>query len=309
MRLAALLLVFVWVHAVAGTAVAQRQGPRHDEASTRLASGTVLFNNGNYDGAIAEFEASYALEPDALIRLNIGQCHRQLARYDEAIAEYRRYLAEATDATRERRAQVERTIRDLEGVVATVSVEVRPMGATVRVDGRTIGAAPLTAPLRLGAGRRVLEVSADGYRTSTQDLMVAGGESRTVTVELAPADTGMIHVASEPGGAIVHIDGSERGPTPVELVLQSGGHVIEARLEGFRAYRQAVTLAPQQDLRLQIQLEQDTGHDVVGEPWLWILVGAGVVGLGVGATFLGIWLTPPQPDCGTLGPCATATLP
>ncbi len=311
----ALFAILLATLAIPESGLAQSGGARRAgssaprvQAAARLQAGTVLFQEGNFDGAIAEFEASYALDPIALTRLNIGQCYRQLERYDEAIAEYRRYLAEATDVSRERREQVEVTIRDLVGLVATITLQVEPAGAAIRVDGRDVGAAPLSAPLRLGAGRRVVEVTADGYRTVRQDLLVAGGEVRTVEIQLPAANTGTVHVISTPEGAVVRIDGEEVGPTPLQRVLQSGGHVIEAQSEGFRLYRQSLTLAPLQDLHLQLQLELDTGPGVTGEWWFWTVVGAGAVGLVVGAVFLGIWLNPPQPDCGILPECATATL-
>ncbi len=262
--------------------------------------GVQLFDEGSYDGALAEFRLSYDQSPLAGVLVNVALSLVELDRYDEAIDAYRRYLSAATHASAERRAAIEREIASLEARSATISLDVDRSGAEVLIDGRSVGSTPLTRPLRLTAGRRVLEVRLDGFVPVRDELEVVGGIDRSVLVRLAPVDrNGVIHIDAEPAEAELRIDGLDVGRAPVERRLPMGGHVIEGFLADYRTWRTDVQLADDQELALRIVMEHE-GPDVTRDWWFWTIIGIGIVG-AVGAITAGV-------VCGATDACTTTVV-
>ncbi len=297
-RLAAPLIVVALTLCMSTGASAQRRGATaqrartaHTEAREHFYDASVLYEQGNLDGAVVEFEASYALEPLPVVRFNIAQCLKGLYRYAEAADEYTRYLTDSQSVPAERRAAVRATIAELRSLIAPITLSVEPAGAEVRVDGRTMGTAPLAAPLQLTAGRRVLEVVLDGHVTVREEIAVIARRARTIRVRLARQETaGTLRVRSSPLHARVRIDGLEVGAAPVERRVTAGGHVIEASANDFQLYRASVQIREQQTLDLLAQLEPEETPSVTSRWWFW----AGISGVAVLTTVLLIALWPTQ---------------
>lgn len=70
---------------------AQASAP-NEEWREHLKVGERLYNLGKFDEAIKEFEAGYAIQPHSLFLYDLGQCYRQLERYEKAIWYFDRYL-------------------------------------------------------------------------------------------------------------------------------------------------------------------------------------------------------------------------
>lgn len=82
-------------------------------AQARFAAGTVLYQAGDYRGAIVEFEAGWELAPRPAFLVNIGQAWRKLGDKAAALAAFRRYLAEAGPKDPERPA-VQQLVDEME---------------------------------------------------------------------------------------------------------------------------------------------------------------------------------------------------
>jgi hypothetical protein len=293
--LAALLVVALALLATNG-ASAQRRGAEaarartaHTEAREHFYDASVLYEQGNLEGAIVEFEASYAIEPLPVVRFNLAQCLKGLFRYADAIEQYQRYLADSQNVPADRRAAVRATIDELRSLIAPITIAVAPEGAEVRIDGRTMGTAPLAAPLQLAAGRRVLEVVLDGHVTVRDEIAVVARRPRTIRVRLARQETaGTLRIRTAPRRALVRIDGLEVGAAPVERRVTAGGHVIEASANDFQLYRTSVQIRERQTLDLLATLEHEEAPSVTSRWWFW----AGVSGVAAFATVLIIALWP-----------------
>ena len=261
------------------------------EARSRFYTGAQLYQEGDYEAALVEFRESARLRSMPVVTFNIAQTLRALHRYAEAVDVFRQYLDEGRDdLAADRRASVERTIRALERRIAPVTLAVEPRGAEIRVDGRTVGSAPLGGPLLLASGRRVLEITADGYVPVHDEVEVVGRQPRTLRVRLAPRESaGTVRVTSQPERADVRIDGLEVGEAPVERRVPFGGHVIEARLDGYETYRTSVEIGERQDFALQAVLDEETDPGLLGRWWFW----AGASAVLVGATIAIVLLAQP----------------
>jgi tetratricopeptide (TPR) repeat protein len=249
------------------------------EARERFMAGAELFDEERFDAAAVEFERSFALRPVPVVLFNLAQCYRRLLRHDDAIEAFRRYLAlGGASIAADRRRGVEQEIAAIEAQTGAVALDVSPAGARVSIDGRPAGAAPLPE-LRLAEGHRALRIEAEGYVTIEDELVVVGREGRRVEVRLAALDTAAtLRLDVTPPAARMMIDGLDVGSGTTERRVPSGGHVIEARLEGHRPYLASVELAERQELALHLQLEVERAREVTEEWWFWTTIGVVVAG-------------------------------
>jgi PEGA domain len=127
---------------------------------------------------------------------------------------------------------------------ATLRVETEPPGATVYVDGRARGAAPL-AIAGLDAGRSyAVRAALPGHRDDEQLVSAAAGES-AVRLRL-PAAPSVVAIESEPPGARVRVDGADTGKlTPAALDLPSGrAAAVRLERDGYAPQTLAITAPP-----------------------------------------------------------------
>lgn len=141
----------------------------------------------------------------------------------------------------------------LEPAWAEVSVASTP-AATVSVDGEVVGATPLE--LELLEGRRVMRLSADGYKTWKQTLKIEPGKDVNLgEIVLAKAD-GSLHVTSMPDNANVTVDGEYRGRTPLDIaVAPDKAHKLRLLREGYRPAEHSATVASGKREALHVDLE------------------------------------------------------
>jgi hypothetical protein len=226
-----------------------------DSAKRHFMQAIALYNDGNFNAALAEFQAAYATKPAPSILYNIGLTYKALFLYNDAIRSLDQYLREETKLQPERKAEVEQLLREMRALLADVSLAVSPEGAAVKVDGRTIGRAPIGQYL-LSAGRHVLEVSADGYVAQQKELMVTAGVPMAVSIALVVIPkTGRVRVEAQPVDAAIKID--QRGyPPPVDVELPLGGHTLEIAARGYVTHREELLVAPGQTRDVRVSLRR-----------------------------------------------------
>ncbi len=140
--------------------------------------------------------------------------------------------------------------------VGGLELRVRPVGATVLVDGEPVGTSPLDGPVLAAAGPRRVEARRAGYDPAHAEVTVRAGERVLVELTLARADplpeavAGRLVVAASPDGARVLVDG---GPFRGEP-LPAGPHEVEVALEGHEPWHDVVTVAAGEVRRLEARL-------------------------------------------------------
>jgi hypothetical protein len=100
---------------------------------------------------------------------------------------------------------------------ATLTLETRPAGAEVSIDGQRRGESPLSLSLSPGTHTMTLR---RGREERTVPLMLAAGAEITQYLEFTAAASpvaqgGRISVVTDPPGARVKVDGEPRGISPV----------------------------------------------------------------------------------------------
>ena len=141
------------------------------------------------------------------------------------------------------------------------------VGADVRVDGVSIGTAPLT-DVEVKPGRRRVEFVAERFLAQVLELAVVGeGQRQSLAGELTP-NWAPVALVSQPAGAQVLLDGTPVGTTPVELEVEAGERQLELRLAGHNAWRQAITVLADQPLNVaEVTLVQADGRvELITDP-------------------------------------------
>ncbi|MBI2391581.1 MAG: hypothetical protein HYV09_18480 [Deltaproteobacteria bacterium] len=160
------------------------------EARARYERGLKLYEQGAFDAALVEMRRAYELSPSYKILYNLGLIHRQLNDHAAALEAFREYLAEGgKKLDPKRRAEVEKAVKELEPLVATVTIEVDVVGAEITIDDAVVGTSPLAHPVLVNAGKRKIAAKLAGKPAATRVLTMAGSDTVTVKLELSESKT------------------------------------------------------------------------------------------------------------------------
>lgn len=173
MRFHFLLLFVVSLPAAALPAdaptAADRAAPEVKSARDLFEAAEKLYRQKKYAAAVVKFEEVQALRPHAVVMFNIARCREQLGEAAAALRWYREYLrveegAKDQEQVLQAVVRLERKLR--EQGVQQLTVITDPPGARVEINGRDLGAAPVTT--ELAEGEHSVAVSAPGYETAQQ---------------------------------------------------------------------------------------------------------------------------------------------
>jgi formylglycine-generating enzyme required for sulfatase activity len=131
-----------------------------------------------------------------------------------------------------------------------------PAGATVSVDGKTLGTTPFTGELIHGA--RKIGVTLKGYKPWSRAITVVAGQAVHIPdVALAQAD-GVLEVVTNPSGAAITVDGRFRGEAPVKIAVSPNReHRITAMKAGYAPRTASAQAAPDGVESVALQLEPE----------------------------------------------------
>lgn len=163
----------------------------YQEAKERVARGEKLFEEGNFDAALAEFRRSYDTMQGHparyLVLYNIGQCYEKLYLYDSALESYQSYLFEGGESAEDRatvRAKMDLLSTLLGKLELTVTSE---DGAPVPeyelwVDGRFLGKDRKSA--LIPGGNHEVEIRARGFESRAAPLGLAAMSTHELSFKL-----------------------------------------------------------------------------------------------------------------------------
>lgn len=142
----------------------------------------------------------------------------------------------------------------------TLVVTTDPQGATVSLDGKEIGKAPLTRPA-VSAGEHTLVAELPGYHPIEKRVEIERAQEAEVHLVLA-RQMRAVSIASQPEGAEVSWDGKVIGQTPAQIARTPvGKHVLLLALAGYDEVAQDVEIAPgDQPTELSFDLIRQVGN-------------------------------------------------
>lgn len=173
----------------AGAARADGAADAKAAAERHFVAGLDRAEAGDWQAALVEFDASYALVPSAAALSNKAFCLQRLGQNAAALSVCEQVLSDfAGELEEEERAQLERLRADLSPLVGEVLVETSTPGASVFIDEREHRLGTTRASLKLDPGEHSIRI-VDGsnpparYRVNVQ----AGQRVSLATAPTPPA--------------------------------------------------------------------------------------------------------------------------
>ncbi len=220
---------------------ANPEADRTEQAKRHFTSGVKLFQDGNYAGALAEFEAAYRNKPGPNSLKNVALSQKGLFRYAEAADTLEQVLKRHdAELSAEERVAIRAAIDELASLVGSIVVRASVPDARLSVNGRQLEAEESQRPLRLNVGEHTLVAEAPGYARATRIVRVAGGQRDVVVDIQMKATSGFIEVRAQSPEDAIAIGGVPlkfgyyRGPFP------PGRHLVQVYRSGFAGHEQMV---------------------------------------------------------------------
>lgn len=254
------LFLFTTCLVVAVPALAFAQNG-HAEARHAFELGVQLFDEHNYDAALAELNHAYELEPNYAVLYNLGLVHAALNHSVEAVDALERYLHEGAEhIDRAHRDRVSQELARQRDRIGTIAVVVNVAGAIIALDGHDVARAPVTEPIRAPVGSHSITARAPGYETVEVTMALAGGETFTASFNLrADESHGMLRIVSPLSGVAVTLDGAAIGTTPIDeaIPVAPGTHQVAATRAGYLDYAADVDvrLGGEREVRLRLDVD------------------------------------------------------
>jgi hypothetical protein len=246
----------------------------------------LLFDSGDYQGALLKFENAHRLSGDPRLLWNQAVCAKNLRQYARAIKLVQRYLDSKSplvtpDAVEAGRAFLEAALPLTAKLTITASVP----GASVYLDDRLLGTLPLEPDLRVDLGMHSLRLEKFDYVDFDETLTVTDSKDIVVRAELRRIlHQGTLSVQAKPGNAIA-VNGSVVGVGQWQGTLPSGRHRLRVSAPGARPYETELVVVDNQTRSVNVTLEEARGGGI--PTWIWISGGVLLAsGLGVAGYYL-----------------------
>jgi copper chaperone CopZ len=234
------------------------------EARRHFKLGIKLYQDANYPGALAEFEAAYAAKPGPSSLQNAALCQKALFRYREAAATLEELLrAHGSELNEGETKAVTEAIDELHGFVGSIVVNVEPSEAKVSIDGRAVPLSELRTGVDLNVGEHTLVADLPGYARLSLVVSVASGQKHLpIELKLKATDGFLNVIASDPRAAIA-IDGTTRAFHEWRgSVKPDTDHLIQVFREGYETFETSVSVG----LGKTLDVRADLGPHIDGEP-------------------------------------------
>jgi serine/threonine protein kinase len=123
----------------------------------------------------------------------------------------------------------------------------KPEGATVTIDGESVGTTPWLGELTEGEHR--LRLSRPGYSPVEQRIAVSAGETLKQSLQLTPRQRNVEVTISANPGTEIYVDGESAGKIPpnVNLTLSTGRHTIRYVIADYAEHQETVDVLPNRE--------------------------------------------------------------
>ena len=267
-----LVLLFM----VQNSALGAQDSGALERAHKHYESGVALFEAGNKEQALVEFQLANEIAPKKENIFMIAQCEYHLGQLVPARTHYQAYLAEEkqgelADLSRLRIEAINRR----PGVFAINTV---PDNVEVRIEGEgTAIAGQAPNEFRVPRGHYHVTASKANFTSETRELSIEVAETKPLFFKLEPIPAHLT-IRTDPPGATLFVKGN-RTQNPYVQDVPPGNYEIYAEAAYYQPKRETITLSPGEDRVVEFPLTyvQRSGRpELIG---FW--TGIGVVGGGL----------------------------
>ena len=234
------------------------------EARRHFKLGIKLYQDTNYPGALAEFEAAYSAKPGAGSLQNVALCQKALFRYREASSTLAQLLAQhATELSEGEKKAVTDAITELNGLVGSIVVNVDPTDAKVTLDGRAVPASELHTGVDVNVGEHTLVADLPGYARLSRVVSVASGQKKLPFELKLKATDGFLNVIASDSRAAIAVDGVTRAFHEWHGVVKPDSDLlVQVFRAGYESFESNVTVA----LGKTVEVRATLGLPLDGSP-------------------------------------------
>lgn len=243
MRRLRVLAAFIAIACVTSRAAAQE-----DVAAARAHydSGLKLFEAGQNEQALVEFQQAWSLKPRPAVLFMIAQCEYTLGQLEQARLHYQQYIGdnaggEFIDVARYRIDAIDKRPSVL--VINTV-----PEQVTVQIEGvegiaagvQRTGEAPNS--FSVPHGRHRVSLTKPGYVSQTRMVQLGVAEAKVLFVKLDPVPA-RLEIETDPAGATLYVNGN-RARNPYRQDVPAGSYELFAEAKDHASRTETVALGP-----------------------------------------------------------------
>jgi hypothetical protein len=266
-------------------------------AEALFRQGRDLMNAANFKDACPKLAESQRLDAGLGTLLYLADCHEREGKTASAWGEFSEAASEASragqrdreEAARKRMTALEPRLSQLKLAMAAV-----PDGAVLKLDGKTLSMAVLGAAMPVDPGPHRIEVAAPGKRAYSDTIIVPSSPGvKSVEIPALPDDAPPVFGAPPPAAPALSQTppgaSANEAPAPGHtLGYVVGGVGVGALLAGGYFGLRVFSLKQDQDAHCPNKQCDREGLDIQDEAKTagtlsTVLVGAGLVGVGVGA--------------------------
>lgn len=170
-------------------ASADEKEEKGEKAKKHFLKGKALVEEGDYEKAIVELNASYELNPVPVVIYNIAICYDKLHKYANAMKYYRLFFIKKEDLSKEMKKDISDRIEELDEFIGLLALEVDVKGAEVIIDGALVGHTPLEAVF-VETGEHDLSLRKVGFHDVKKKFTVVSGETTELTFNMVKVGEG-----------------------------------------------------------------------------------------------------------------------
>lgn len=242
-----LTAIAFFVIAVATSASTSAATPAED----LIQQGLELRRAGRDMEALAKFERAYGLAKVPRSAAQWGLCLQAVSRWSSAEPLLSEALSSPQDPwIKKNRETLKDSLEAVKTHVGRLELSGDPVGATIRIGGKIVGAFPLPGPVTVNEGVVDVEVSADGYEQAVRSITLPGASYQQLVIRLKKSKVSAIE------------------PVPVATADQAAAP---------SEHSVALVASP---------ATSDDERPIIKSPWLWAGVGVAVVGAVVAVVLL-----------------------
>jgi hypothetical protein len=191
------MLAGVLVVVSAGSSFGDDTATAQHDAQMRFNEGLARVQAGNFEGARMSFTQAYAVLQKPEILWNLALAEEKSGIFLPALQHFKDYSRQVTDASERQTAS--KHVEELAAKTGHIDI-VAPAGATIVVDGVTVGEAPLGEPVDVDPGRHHV-VARTGGVAKAADSEVIPGQVVHVSFVMIEPDTSTV----PPGSPVVSV--------------------------------------------------------------------------------------------------------
>jgi hypothetical protein len=227
-RLAALVVAGILVSAPRPGSASEGDAERAEAA---FREGNRAFAVGDYHAAFSAYRQAWSLKQAFDIACNLGRTEVELSLYRDAAEHLDYCLRTFSVSSRGEVRDANKRFHDLfvrvRAEVSALSIDARPAGAEITVDGASYGVSPLGHDIFLDPGTHRVRARLPGFQADERSVVAEAGGTLSVSLTLSqlPPVAPVAPVAvrpAEPKSSATLAASPERGMQPRTVVLLSG---------------------------------------------------------------------------------------